>query len=449
MQFTMPQLGESVTEGTVGKWLKREGESVKKYEALLEVTTDKVNAEVPAPVSGVVRQILVPEGATVAVGQPLVEIEEVGAKVAAAIGAAGELAALPAAVGAAAGQVAPPMSRAGIEAPPDELAEEGEAGERRATPLVRRLAREHGVDLARIAGTGPRGRITKEDVLAVVARPNGGAATAGAPSVPAAPRPAPATPPSAAATAPPPAPAEAPSLPPATGADEERVPLSPVRRQIAEHMMRSKQTVPHATTLIEVDMTGAVRLRERLKGEFQRREGIDLTYLPFVVKAAVEALKEFPYLNASWGGDAIILKRRINVGIAVGMEDGLIVPVIHDADRLSIAGLARAARDLADRARGGKLTLDDVQGGTFTVNNTGTFGSIQSTPIIPLPQAAIMTMEAIVKRPVVIDDAIAIRSMMNLCLAIDHRVVDGLTAGRFLQSVKRRLERIGSETSIY
>jgi 2-oxoisovalerate dehydrogenase E2 component (dihydrolipoyl transacylase) len=235
----------------------------------------------------------------------------------------------------------------------------------------------------------------------------------------------------------------------AEGVDEEHVPLTPVRRMIAEAMVRSVTQIPHAWSTVEVDVTNLVNLRASLRAGFQEREGVELTYLPFIVKMVVEALKECPTLNATWGGDKIILKRRIHVGIAVAGPDGLIVPVVHDADRLSVSGLAHAVRDLTTRARERRLTLEDVQGGTFTLDNTGVLGSTVSQPIINYPQAAILTTEAIQKRPVVINDAIAIRSMMNLCLSFDHRINDGAEASAFLQSVKRRIEAIDADTPIY
>jgi len=402
VKVVMPQLGESVTEGTVVRWIKKVGERVEKYEPLLEVMTDKVNAEVPAPATGVLLEILVPEGETVPVGRELAVIAEVGAEA----------------------ETAPP-SLAAPERParPEPASVGVDVVQQRSSPIVRRLVQEYGIDLSEIRGTGIGGRVTKEDVLRYVAeRQRAAAAVKETP------------------------PAEA---PPPAGPDEEVIPVSPMRRQIAQHMVRSYQTIPHAWLAMEADVTRLVRLREATKDEFRRREGIDLTYLPFVVKAAVEALKEYPVLNSVWAEDKIIIKKRINIGIAVALEDGLIVPVIKEADQKSIAGLARAIADLVDRARSGRLTLDDVQGGTFTVNNTGALGSVISRPIINEPQVGILTSEAIVKRPVVVDDAIAIRSVMFLCLSFDHRVIDGLTASRFLQAVKRRLEAFDERTSVY
>src|SRR2546427_292811 len=320
---TMPQLGESITEGTIARWLKKVGDPVKKYESLVEVITDKVNAEVPAPVAGVLKEIRVQEGTTVTVGTEICVIEE--------------------------SQLSPP-SREG------------------------------------------QGRVQQDEVI----------------------------------------------------------PLSPIRRSIATHMVKSKQTTPHAWTVAEVDMTNVVRFRRSVKESFKQREGVDLTYLPIVIKGVVEQLKDNPRLNASWGEDKILVHHDFNIGIAVSIDDGLVVPVIHQADKLSIAALAKATDDLARRARAQKLTLPDVQGGTFTVNNPGTFGNILSYAIINSPEAAILSMEAIVKRPVVLDgDAVAVRSMMNLCLSFDHRVMDGANAARFLQGLRRWLEGVSEQLPLY
>ena len=279
--------------------------------------------------------------------------------------------------------------------------------------------------MSRVKGTGIGGRVSRNDVLEYVE--------------------------TQASMAPSP-PASSPGAMPAP--DEEGIPdeivnLTPVRRIIAQNMAKSASEIPHAWSMVEADVSALVLYREGLREEFQRQEGVELTYLPFVIKAVAESLREYPLLNSTWGGDKIILKKRIHVGIAVGATDGLVVPVIHDADSQSIAGLARSARDLTSKARQGKLALQDVQGGTFTVNNTGALGSILSQPIINYPQAAILTTEAIQKRPVVVDDAVAIRSMMNLCLSFDHRITDGAEAGAFLKSVKRRLEAMGPDTSVY
>jgi 2-oxoisovalerate dehydrogenase E2 component (dihydrolipoyl transacylase) len=446
--ITMPQLGESVAEGTIGKWLKSAGERIELDEPLVEVITDKVTAEIPSPVAGVVEKIAVDEGETVPVGQEIAVVGEPGAAAAEPPSAASEQAdetpeqaageaAGPASSTAAASTAATPSRRDWAEGDRGDggAAREVEPGERRrASPLVRRLAREHNVNLVEVQGSGAGGRVTKDDIQAFI-ESRGAVPEAAEPSVT----------PAAAETAP--VPAE--PAPREGGTDEEYLPLSPMRKTIAEHMARSKQISPDAWGLVEVDVTALVKARQRLVVDWQRREGFELTFLPFFIKAVVESLREHPIVNSSWGDDRIILKKRINVGIAVAVEEGLVVPVIHDADQKSIAGLAHTVRDLASRARAGKLGLPDVRGGTFTVNNTGALGSIMSAPIINQPQAAIVTMEAIVKRPTVIDDAIAIRSIMNTCLTFDHRVLDGATALRFLQSVKRRLEAYDHSTAVY
>ncbi|MBO2520970.1 MAG: 2-oxo acid dehydrogenase subunit E2 [Clostridia bacterium] len=408
-EIVMPKLGESVVEGVIGRWLKAEGDFVDVDEPLVEVDTDKVNAEVPSPYRGVVHRLLAREGETVAVGQVIAIILEEGE---AAPEAGGEQ---PAAAAQVAGE---PRAAAREEA----LNGAGPARSRSPhaySPAVRRLAAESGIDPATVVGTGRGGRVSKKDMERAIA--DAGARAKAAP------------------------PAPAPGL---LDADEV-VPITRMRRTIAERMVQSKRTVPHAWTMVEVDVTRLVEWRESIKEEFRRREGFNLTYLPFVVKAAVEALREYPILNSTWEEDRIVIKRRINIGIAVDVDDGIIVPVIRDADQKSIVGIAREIADLAARARAGTLTPDDVAGGTFTINNTGAFGSILSAPIINYPQAAILSMETITKRPVVVGDAIAIRSMMNLCMSLDHRVLDGAVCGRFLRSVKRRLESYDANTPLY
>ncbi|MBI4311320.1 MAG: 2-oxo acid dehydrogenase subunit E2 [Chloroflexi bacterium] len=448
----LPQVGESVTEGIIGKWLKKPGDRVEKYEPLVEIVTDKVTMEVPSPYAGRLTALRANEGETVPMGAAIadMETEEAAASRSAAQGAmppapaaapaaqgigrtgvllkdvrpvgptgSGEEPAIPAELPAAPAAAAPPPSGAPAVA----------TERQRLSPVVRKLVEEHNVDLAQVKGTGLEGRVTKEDVLHYVeARKAAPAVLAAAPVAPPAP----------------------PMTPVPPGADEEALPLTPLRRIIAENMARSATQIPQAWSYVEADVTTMVARREAVKQEFARREGVDLTYLPFAIKAVVECLKENQLLNSVWGGDRIILKKRMNIGIAVATPQGLLVPVVHDADRLSIAGLAKACRDLTQRARDGKLTLADVQGGTFTVNNTGALGSIVSQPLVSPPQAAILTTEAIVKRPVVVaGDAIAVRSIMNVCLTFDHRIMDGAEAGAFLASVKRRLEAVGPETPIY
>jgi 2-oxoisovalerate dehydrogenase E2 component (dihydrolipoyl transacylase) len=436
----LPKLGESVTEGTIGAWLKQVGDHVDKYDALVEITTDKVNAEVPSPFSGTLVQISAQEGETLPVGAELCVIDAGGGAAAEPVEAAQHE--QPAAV------TASEMPSAASAPPADQTRGPRPSGpdgalellRTRSSPAVRRIAEEHGIDISRIAGSGISGRVTKRDILQFLEDQH----TAPTQSTTA-----------PAATPPPVAPERPESAPVAANGHADVwdgdtvVPLTPMRRQIAEHMVRSERTAPHVTTWMEVDMTRVVAARARVKERFAQDEGFDLTYLAYVIKAVVHALHEHPNVNAVWDESRIIRRKAINIGVAVGLEDGLIVPVIRNADEKNIAGLARAIRDLTTKARENRLTVDDVQGGTFTVNNPGTFGTILSTPIIVQPQSAILSTEAIVKRPVVIDDSIAIRSMMNLSLSLDHRVLDGLVGARFLREVKGWLERFDPETSVY
>ena len=417
-QIKMPQLGESVTEGTVDKWLKHEGDFVKRDEPLVEGVTDKVNAEIPSPFEGKLVKIAVSEGETVRVGAVIAQIET-GA---AAAGAATQ----PKPKEAGVAQTEAPPEPAGgnapapAAAPPPEVADGGDR--QRLSPAVRKLAAENGIDPTSLRGSGMAGRVTRDDVLAAVGGQQA-AATAQAP-------PAPAHPAAPAVTAP----------TRADGAREELVKLSVMRKSIAEHMLRSLATSPHAWTLQEIDMTSLVRYRETEKDNFKARHGVALTYLPFVAQILCEALKQFSWLNSTWTDEGVILKRYVNLGIAVSIPDGLIVPVVKDADKLGFTDLVRVINDLVERARNKQLKPEDVQGGTFTLNNTGATGSIASQPIINQPQAAILTTESIVKRAVVIDEAIAMRHMMNMCLSFDHRIIDGMTAGQFLAVMKKRLE---------
>ncbi len=452
----MPQLGESVAEGTIGRWLKQPGERVERDEPLVEIQTDKVNAEVPSPVAGILQQILLPEGTTAAVKTDMAIIgdEEVAAP------GAPPRSDQPAAQGPEGTTTQRTTPQAASSAPPplaftyDRAAGGGVVGQRDDdepapaaasdksapaadegvkrfyTPVVLRIAEEHALDLAQIQGTGAHGRVTRRDVERAIADP-------GSPPVPmggdaAGPAGAPV------ATPTPPQPL----APPSPAGSEDR-PLSPMRRAIAEHMTRARGEIPDAWSLTEIDVTNLVRQRQQVQAEWQAREGYELTYLPFFVKAVLAGLRAVPELNASFAGDHITLHRQYNLGIAVSLENGLIVPVLRAADQLSVAGIARAVSTIVQKARSGKLGFDDLQGATFTVNNPGSLGSIMSQPIVPVGQAGIVTMEAIVKRPIVTtDDGIAIRSMMNSCLSFDHRVLDGAGALKFLRTIKHQLETI-------
>jgi 2-oxoisovalerate dehydrogenase E2 component (dihydrolipoyl transacylase) len=421
----MPQLGETVTEGTVGRWLKKKGDSIAKYEPLLEVETDKVASEIPSPFGGTLGEILVQEGDTVPVGAVVCEIIEAGA---AATGGAAELqAATPsghsAAGHASASPVAPSRSSGPLPA---------QANGVRYSPAVRKLAREHQLDLGGLAGTGRAGRITARDVVKAVESGGSARTTPAAHSVVAAPI-APARPQGS-------APSPTAAVVAHAGEDDTIIRLSPMRKTIAERMVQAATTIPHAWCMMEADVTELSRWRDREKAAFKAREGVNLTYLPIVVQAVCRALKENPLVNSAWGGDHVIQRKHINVGIAIDVEEGLVVPVVRDADRLSLAGLAQSISELVDKARRRRLTMPDLTDGTITVDNTGALGNVASVPIINPPQAAIITMEAVVKRPWVVNDAIAIRSIMNLCLCLDHRVLDGAVASRFLGAVKKTLE---------
>jgi 2-oxoisovalerate dehydrogenase E2 component (dihydrolipoyl transacylase) len=439
----MPQLGESVSEGTVGRWLKQPGDRVERDEPLVEIQTDKVNAEVPSPVAGILQQILLPEGATAAVKSDLAIIGD-------------ETAAL---IPAPAPAPPPSPARAAFtydsspgggvvghrdEPTPAQPEPNGAPPKRFYTPVVLRMAEEHNIDLATLEGTGAHGRVTRRDVERAIA---GGLPAAqpprvAPPSAPAAvpaltPQPAPA--PALVSTPPP----STPVAPLPTGARDQNVALTPMRRAIADHMSRARADIPDAWSLVEIDMTRLSKQRDALQTDWQAREGYELTYLPFFVKAVLAGLRAVPELNASWAGDHLTVHREYNLGIAVSVPNGLIVPVLRSADQLSVAGVAQALRALILKARGGRLSADDLQGATFTVNNPGSLGSIMSQPIVPVGQAGIVTMEAIVKRPVVTpDDAIAVRGMMYSCLAFDHRILDGSGALTFLKTLKHELETV-------
>ncbi len=455
MIIELPQVGESVTEGTITQWLKQVGDRVEKYDVIAEILTDKVSMELPAPTAGVLTEILVDEGQTVPMGAPIAAIRtesesetdshpvERQPTVASDqpppsenIDRTGVLLKDVAPVGpTGSGAIESAAASQAVEPPPP-------AGKRRRySPAVTRLAEQNGVDLTQVSGSGINGRITRKDVLAFI-ETAAQAQVAPAADTPTAP------PAVADSTAVSPAAAQTQATP-AGSADEEHVPLSAVRRMIAANMARSASEIPAAWSITEVDVSGLVRQREAVKDAFRQREGVNITYLAFVVKAVAQSLKENPLLNSSWDGDAILLKKRVNIGIAVAAPDGLVVPVIRDADTLSVAGIAKRVADLTQRARQGRLSVDDVQFGTFTLNNTGALGSVASQPIINHPQAAILTTESIVKRPMVVGDAIAIRSMMNICLTFDHRIMDGAEASAFTNAVKHRIEAIADDTGIY
>lgn len=448
-ELKMPKLGESVTEGTIGKWLKQPGDKIEKYDLLVEVQTDKVNTEIPAEVSGTLKEIKVNEGETVPVGALLAVFEtaEAGAAAAKQVeSGAGEgtvspkvqpqqaapaapaqpPAMRPAASAAAPGPSGNGRATAATAAPPPS----GVAPEDiRATPAVRKLAAEHGIDLGNIRGTGLNGRVSRKDVEDAVAQMQAGGPRAAAPAAAAPARPAPA-------------------YAPVHG--DQPLKLTQMRRAIADNMVQA-WSAPHAHAVMEIDMTNLMRYRDQVKADFKAREGFDLSPAAFIVKAAVEALRAVPLVNASWTDGGIVLHGAVNVGYAVALGDeGLVVPVIKAADEKSIAGLMRAVRDIVDRAKSKKLTFDDFSGGTFTVNNTGPLGTIVSSPIVPPGQAAICSSESIVKRLVVMDDdSIAIRWRMNLVIGFDHRVIDGATAARFLQTMRDWLQAVGPGVTVY
>jgi pyruvate dehydrogenase E2 component (dihydrolipoamide acetyltransferase) len=441
----MPQMGESIVEGTLTRWLKKVGEHVERDEPLFEISTDKVDTEIPSPEAGTLAEILVQEGATVAINTVVGKIGEAGAGNAAPAGtqqAAPPPAAAPEPPKPAAQPAPPPPEPRSAPAagpypatpgPAPQPVEEEETGP--LSPLVRKMAREYNIDLAQVRGTGAGGRITKQDVEAYMA--SQGARTVSQASPPVAP-PAPA--PQRAQQAPQ---APPPAMPRAEAAKTRVEPMSTMRKKIAEHMVFSKHTSAHVTTVHRIDMTKIAKLRERAKGEFQARNGFSLTFLPFVTVAASQALRDFPIVNASIDGNNIVYHTDINIGIAVALDEGLglIVPVIRNADEKNVAGLQRSIVDLATRARSRQLKPDEVSGGTFTITNFGSFGSIFATPVINQPQVAILGMGAVEKVPAVVEgDAIAIRSQAHLALTFDHRLVDGAHADQFCQKVKKTLE---------
>jgi 2-oxoisovalerate dehydrogenase E2 component (dihydrolipoyl transacylase) len=428
-QIKMPQLGESVTEGTISKWLVSVGDKVNKYDPLAEVMTDKVNAEVPSSFAGTIKELIANEGDTLAVGEIICTIELEGSETVAAP-----------AVEPSGAEVSP-----GGESAPASAANEGSKA--RYSPAVLKLAQENSIDLTQVKGSGAGGRITRKDLQQIIESGNIPQASAkpvekaeAAPVQPAVSQPAAQAQPAAAQTAPAPA-----------AAGDIEIPVTGVRKAIAANMLRSKHEAPHAWTMVEVDVTSLVEYRNNIKDDFKKKEGFNLTFFAFFVKAVAQALKEYPQINSMWAGDKIIQKKDINISIAVATDDALFVPVIKNADEKTIKGIAREITEVAQKVRTGKLRSENMQGGTFTVNNTGSFGSVQSMGIINYPQAAILQVESIVKRPVVMNNGmIAVRDMVNLCLSLDHRVLDGLVCGRFLQRGKEILENTSKETtSIY
>ena len=431
-QIKMPQLGESVTEGTISKWLVSVGDKVNKYDPLAEVMTDKVNAEVPSSFTGVIKELIAGEGDTLAVGEIICTIEVDGGNI----------------------EETPAASIEQKESTDDAvvLAQAEQGNKARYSPAVLKISQEQGIDLTQVSGTGAGGRITRKDLLKLIESGNipvagqklepqkePAAVSASKQEVSKSVSVQPALTPAAPAV----------NIPVAAGDIE--IPVTGVRKAIAANMLRSKHEAPHAWTMVEVDATNLVEYRNSLKDEFKKKEGFNLTFFAFFVKAVAQALKEFPQINSMWAGEKIIQKKDINISIAVATDDALFVPVIKNADEKTIKGIAREISELAVKVRTGKLKSDDMQGGTFTVNNTGSFGSVQSMGIINYPQAAILQVESIVRRPVVMNNGmIAVRDMVNLCMSLDHRVLDGLVCGRFLQRVKEILENTSkSTTSIY
>ncbi len=430
----MPQLGESVTEGTIEKWLVKPGDTVNKYDPLAEVNTDKVNAEIPSSFSGTIKELVAQEGETLDVGSIVCVIET---EEASSDASEPQIAASPAKP-----EPANEMPAEGSLQPTSPIKQDkGESG--RYSPAVLRLSQENNIDLSLVEGSGRGGRITRKDLLAIIesgempkAAPVQEEATSKQTPTP--------TPTKS-------EPVQQPKTEVPVMAGDIEIPVTGVRRAIANNMLRSKHEAPHAWMTVEVDVTNLVAYRDSLKDEFKQKEGFNLTYFAFFVKAVSQALKEFPMMNSMWAGDKIIQKKDINISIAVATEDSLFVPVINHADEKTIKGIGRDIQELATKVRTGKLKSSEMQGGTFTVNNTGSFGSVQSMGIINYPQAAILQVESIVKRPVIMNGGmIAARDMVNLCLSLDHRVLDGLVCGRFLARVKEILENVSAEnTSIY
>ncbi|MBB6454200.1 2-oxoisovalerate dehydrogenase E2 component (dihydrolipoyl transacylase) [Salirhabdus euzebyi] len=421
-KISMPQLGESVTEGTISTWLVKEGDKVNKYDPIAEVMTDKVNAEVPSSFTGTIKELVAKEGETIAVGELMCYIEVEGA-----------------ADEAATKSTANTNEKETIS---NEDASGDQSMKKRYSPAVLRLAQENDIDLDQVVGTGRGGRITRKDLEKIIE--TGLIPKAEAQSTTAA------QPTSTPVGQPTNVQSAAPTSQVETATGDIEIPVTGVRKAIAQNMVRAKQEIPHAWMMVEVDVTNLVEYRNSLKNEFKQKEGFGLTFFAFFVKAVAQALKEFPQINSSWAGDKIIQRKDINLSIAVAKDQELFVPVIRNADEKSIKGIAKDIHTLAGKARSGKLTSADMQGGTFTVNNTGSFGSVQSMGVINYPQAAILQVESIVQKPVIINGMFAARHMVNLCLSLDHRILDGLICGQFLKRVKEILENMSKDnTSVY
>jgi len=412
----MPQLGESVTEGTINSWLVKEGDHVNKYDPIADVMTDKVTAEVPSSFTGIIKEIIAKEGETIAVGEPMCYIEVEGQK-------------------------EKKQETAEKKEDTKETVENDTSMKTRYSPAVLRLSQEHNIDLSLVEGSGRGGRITRKDLEKIIE--DGAIPTAESVQTPE-------TEKDLALVETSSSPRPLPGGFQETAAGDIEIPVKGVRKVIADNMVRSKTEIPHAWMTVEVDVTDLVNYRNKIKDEFKAREGYNLTYFAFFVKAVAQALKEFPQINSLWAGDKIIQKKDINLSIAVASGNELFVPVIKYADEKSIKGIARSVNELANKARSGALTTEDMQGGSFTVNNTGSFGSVQSMGVINYPQAAILQIESIVKRPVIINDMFAARDMVNLCLSLDHRILDGLICGQFLARVKEILENMNENNlSVY
>ena len=432
VEVTVPHLAETLVSATVGKWLKQPGDRIQEYDVICELLTDKVNVEMPSPVAGKLLKIIVGEGETADVGAAICLVETSDASDAAI-------------------QEGVHESLQAAESGSGSTHFQAGSDHQRYSPAVLKLAQENGIHLQDVTGTGLNGRITRKDILHILEQ---GVSMAKPPVKSN----------EAAASKPQEIPlrstglhlSETPKIPKIevekqseSGKGEYLIDVTPIRNTIASKMRQSVTEIPHAWTMIEVDVTDLVLLRSKLKDDFIRKEGVNLTYLAFVLKAVVNAIKDYPIMNSVWAVDKIIVKKDINISLAVGTEEFVVTPVIKKADQLNVAGLAFEIDSLTKKARTGKLNLNDLQGGTFTVNNTGSFGSILSYPIINYPQAAILTFESIVKKPVVIQDMIAVRSMANLCLSLDHRILDGVICGRFLQRVKENLESYKLDTKLY